>query len=131
MTKKIVENLKKWYNFFGEDMKKNIAFILSIVVVLIAFIVVYFKFNVYEVTFVVDNEIYETVEVRKNTTLESVPTPTKEGYAFIGWYEDNDTVYESNTRIKKDTVYYARWATIITSEEDDKTLQIFVVFYYL
>ena len=119
MTKKIVENLKKWYNFFGEDMKKNIAFILSIVVVLIAFIVVYFKFNVYEVTFVVDNEIYETVEVRKNTTLESVPTPTKEGYAFIGWYEDNDTVYESNQRIKKDTVYYARWATIVTSEEDE------------
>ena len=100
-------------------MKQNILFILGIVVLLIAFIVIYFKFNVYEVTFIVDNEIYETVEVRKNTTLESVPTPAKEGYAFIGWYEDNDTVYESsNMRIKKDTVYYARWATIVTSEDE-------------
>ena len=108
-----------WNNdiiLFGENMKKNILFVGTIVVLLIAFIVVYFKFNVCEVTFVVDNEVYETVEVRQNNTLETIPTPSKDGYAFIGWYDADDNVFSSTTKISKDTVYYARWAIIITED---------------
>ena len=94
--------------------KKNILFVVSIIILLILFIVIYFKFNVYKVTFVVNNEVYETLEVRKNTKLDNIEIPTKDGYAFIGWYDENNNVYESGQKITKDTVYYARWATIVT-----------------
>lgn len=98
-------------------MKNNLLFIITVVILLIAFIVIYFKFNTCQITFVVDNEIFNTVEIRPNTKLTETPTPTKEGYAFIGWYDSEGNIYSSNTKINKDTVYYARWATIITDEE--------------
>lgn len=94
--------------------KSNVFFIVSIVILLILFITVYFKFNVYKVTFVVDNEIYQTVEVRKDTKLDNIEVPTKDGYAFIGWYDEDNNVFESDQKITKDVVYYARWATIVT-----------------
>lgn len=98
-------------------MKNNLLFIITVVILLIAFIVIYFKFNTCQITFVVDNEIFNTVEIRPNTKLTETSTPTKEGYAFIGWYDSEGNIYSSNTKIDKDTVYYARWATIITDEE--------------
>lgn len=102
-----------------KKMKSNICFVVVTVLLIILFIVVYFKFNVYEVTFVVDNEIYETVELRKDTTLKEVPVPTKDGYAFIGWYDHDGNVYEKGNKITEDIVYYARWATIVTDENEN------------
>ena len=48
-----------------------------------------------------------------------MPVPTKEGYAFIGWYDQNGNVYENGTTITDDIIYYARWATIVTDENEN------------
>ena len=47
-----------------------------------------------------------------NSEIGELPTPTKNNYMFIGWYEDNEN-YERRitptTLIKKDITYYAKW----------------------
>ncbi len=100
-------------------MKKEtiIYFVIGIVILLLA-ITFYFKTNTYRVIFAVDGAAYETKEVRKNTSFSSLPKPEKEGYAFIGWYDEDGNLLETSTIILKDTVYYARWAEIVTEEEN-------------
>ena len=41
--------------------------------------------------------------------------PTKDGYTFVGWYEDTDdttTVYKSGATYAKDVTYKAKWAHV-------------------
>ena len=42
----------------------------------------------------------EPIEILKGKSLDSIPTPSKEGYTFVNWYL-NDKVYE-NTSINSD-----------------------------
>lgn len=62
------------------------------------------------------------------TNIE-LPTPTKEGYQFIGWYDVNSSsMIESGTAVKADMLLIARWE-ILTYEisyvnEDGGTLTI-------
>ena len=50
----------------------------------------------------------ESVTVKKG---ESVPltTPTKDNYAFLGWF-DGDTLYTAETPIEKDVTLVAQWS---------------------
>jgi len=101
-------------------MKKNSNFfiIFLITIALILGITILFKMNSYKITYVVDGEVYKTVEVRKNTAIEDIPKPEKKGYAFIGWYDENQKALEAKTTITKDLTLYARWAEIVTSEDE-------------
>lgn len=99
-------------------MKKTYqtACLVLVVIVFILGISITYKLNAIQITFVVEKEIYETQEIRKNNTFTNLPTPTKEGYAFIGWYDEEGTRLEEKTTPKEDKVYYARWAKIVTEE---------------
>ena len=97
--------------------KENILWIGIIVLLIIISIVVIFKENTYKVTFAVDNEVYTEMDVRKNTSIKELPKPEKEGYAFIGWYDEEGNILETTTKITQNIVYYARWATIVTEED--------------
>ena len=88
-------------------------------VCIIALIFVYVKTDVYQVTLAIDGEVYKTVEVRKNTEYGSIERPEKEGYTFLGWYDENNNLLEETTKITDDTVYYAKWAVIVTDEETE------------
>ena len=56
----------------------------------------------YLVTFLVDDEVYQTLEVPENDTLEEEQdNPTKEGYTFVGWYE-NDVPFDFSTPITEE-----------------------------
>ncbi|HIR74236.1 TPA: InlB B-repeat-containing protein [Candidatus Ventrenecus avicola] len=98
--------------------KQNYFFIFFVVVCIIALIFVYVKTDVYQVTLAIDGVVYKTVEVRKNTEYGSVERPEKEGYTFLGWYDENNNLLEENTKITDDTVYYAKWAVIVTDDEE-------------
>lgn len=39
----------------------------------------------YTLTYMVDGEVYQTVEVREGTRITPLEEPTKEGYVFTGW----------------------------------------------
>ena len=88
-------------------------------VCIIALIFVYVKTDVYQVTLAIDGVVYKTVEVRKNTEYGSIERPEKEGYTFLGWYDENNNLLEETTKITDDIVYYAKWAVIVTNEETE------------
>lgn len=59
----------------------------------------------YTVTFVVDGETYETVQVERNSTVSAPETdPEKEGYTFIGWKG-----YTEAMKIKSDRTFTAQF----------------------
>ena len=48
----------------------------------------------------------------ENTRIGSYSIPNKEGFVFMGWYDDDETFknrYDTNTVITKDLNYYAKW----------------------
>lgn len=50
--------------------------------------------------------------VSKNTTLKEPATPTKESFAFDGWYTDKElkTKYDFSEKVTKSLTLYAAWA---------------------
>lgn len=99
-------------------MEKNSKLILSTLVVLVIIIGIafFFKKNTYKINFYNDNTIIKTIETRKNKTIEQPEKPTKEGFIFIGWYQNDGEVFNFENPINQDTNLYARWATIVTNE---------------
>lgn len=54
----------------------------------------------------------------KKTTMQTrypgivdgiLPTPTRSGYTFLGWYLSDGTKVDNTTLYEKDTTIYARW----------------------
>ena len=48
-----------------------------------------------------DNEYYGSIEVKPNEIVSVPEAPVKEGYTFVGWYE-NDTLFDFTKPITKD-----------------------------
>lgn len=70
----------------------------------------------YDVTFDLNYEGALEATVQKvedgQTAAEPDPAPTRDGYAFLGWYtaEDGGTVYDFDSTVTADTKLYAHWA---------------------
>lgn len=60
------------------------------------------------VTFLVDDEFYQSLLVPENETAPEPEVPVKEGYTFVGWYE-NDTLFDFNTPITSSHTLVARF----------------------
>lgn len=68
----------------------------------------------YRVTFMISDEIdgvYSTQDVAPNTSATEPPSPTKEMFAFTGWYSETSCVtqFDFSSPIICDTVLYAGW----------------------
>ena len=48
----------------------------------------------YNVQFVADDELIEIVSVKEGKSVTKIADPEKEGYDFIGWFDDNDELYD-------------------------------------
>lgn len=48
----------------------------------------------------------QTVYIGQSATE---PTPTKEHFAFVGWYTENNVPYNFNAELTKDITLYAKW----------------------
>lgn len=53
-----------------------------------------------------------SVFVKKGTTINSLPTTTREGYAFKGWFvtPEGDVQITTQTKIEANSTFYAQWA---------------------
>ncbi len=81
-------------------------------------LIIYIKTDVYQVAFIVDNNLYKTVNIRRNTSLKEIDSPEKNEHVFIGWYDDDNNRLDKKTIIRKNSVYYAKWGVVITKEKD-------------
>ena len=51
-----------------------------------------FTVNTYKITYIVDGEVYTTVDVKYGETITAVEEPAKEGHTFSGWSEVPETM---------------------------------------
>lgn len=68
--------------------------------------------KVYTVSFDTDGAPEIPAQAVTDGAAAQIPaTPVKEGYVFVGWYEDPQRTREFNfsSRVKKDMILYARW----------------------
>ncbi len=70
----------------------------------------------FDINFVVDGEIYETIRTGQNELIEIPTSPTKENYTFDGWYWDKDVWQKPFTAnslldapISDNMNVYAKW----------------------
>ncbi|MBF2569143.1 InlB B-repeat-containing protein [Listeria welshimeri] len=77
-------------------------------------------------TFDVDGvQINDTKEI--STLIDEPPTPTKEGYTFIGWFDEegNEWDFSTDKMPEKDLTLYARFdkdtSEVVVPEEDTET----------
>ena len=59
---------------------------------------------------------YNTITVHYNSAVGTIPTPTKTGNTFAGWYQDENLTVPatSETIITQDTDLYAKWLPDVT-----------------
>jgi len=81
-------------------------------------------------------DVATTVTYNEYTSFE-LPTPTKEGYDFVGWYTDaeltNPVMLDENGkyRITQDTTLYPKWQksyTFVLGDQDDTPSQVDTTF---
>lgn len=64
----------------------------------------------------------KALTTREDGTLASLPSPTREGYTFNGWYKDGELV-TAETAFTADAALVAEWNTVgsytVAAEEDD------------
>ncbi len=96
-------------------MKKNLKIlILGVIILTLIFVIFfYFKNNTYVVKFYSDGTIYETIEIRKNRPMNRPKNPQKEGYLFLGWYDDAGDVWNFSTSVSKNMNLVAHWGQIL------------------
>ncbi len=62
------------------------------------------------VTFMTDDVIYDETQVKEGKNAIKPQNPTKEGYTFVGWFDENDDYWVFNGYdIHKDITLYAKW----------------------
>jgi len=100
-------------------MKKYTNYIILgiTILILIISIVFYFQLNVYQVHFYVDKELYQAVETRRNRAMNSIEAPEKEGYVFMGWYDEDGNVFDFENKIDKNMILIAHYGEIVTEKE--------------
>ena len=76
----------------------------------------------YTLTYLVDGEKYEELQLKSGTTITPEPEPTKEGYAFSGWSEIPATMPTHDVTITGSFTYIDAINNII---KDDKDYQIY------
>lgn len=71
----------------------------------------------YDVTFMIDDETFETMIVPENNFASISSTPTKRGYEFIGWsLNKTDIVNIYTIKITENTTFYAMFNKIYEFE---------------
>ncbi len=103
-----IKNLLVWCIFLG--LLSGIIFVGYLL----------FNNDTYEVKFdVMGGSTVDAIEIKSDKTLNELPTTTKKGYEFAGWYE-SDEPFNVDIPITKDITLNAKW---ILKEDKEYTLK--------
>ena len=82
----------------------------------------------FKLNFIVDGEVYATIDTSGNESIKLPENPTKEGEAFDGWYWDKDTWQKPFTAnslldapLSSDMNIYAKWKSDEAAESEETT----------
>ncbi len=72
------------------------------------------------VGFMDGDSYYDVAIVDYDDTVVEPEAPLKDGYVFLGWYQDKDLVvkYDFDTAVTKDFDLYAKWVPLVTVSFD-------------
>ena len=61
-----------------------------------------------------DNELYDTLQIKKNSSIPALKKPEKEGYKFVGWFTDQECTdpFKYNESLSNDVELYAKFEAI-------------------
>lgn len=100
----------------------GVCCLVAIVAIVIA--IMFLTKPKYEVTFMSDDKVLESLTVREDGTIKEPTAPTKEGYIFVGWFSNGERFNFSTTKVTEDLKLEARWtkdnAIIYTITFDSK-----------
>lgn len=97
--------------------KKKVIIIASIIGVIFLAVIValaIIKLLNTKITVTFDTRGGETIAniwVKKGTEI-TLPTTNREGYNFLGWYDDSNKRVESKVTIRKSTTFHAQWEEV-------------------
>ena len=83
-----------------------------------------FTVNTYTLTYMVDNEVYKTIEVDYGTTIIPETAPTKTGYSFSGWDDVPLTMPAKDVTVSGTFTINSYKLTYIVDGEEYKTFEI-------
>ncbi len=92
-------------------MKNNKLLIGILILLSVLFVVVLILFlnkPSYEVQFVSDNMVIDTVKVKRKERVDRPSNPVKEGYVFVDWYL-NGSAYDFSTQVTGNMTLTALW----------------------
>ena len=106
-------------------MKKILVSLFSLLLILVTTVGLASCGDVeFKVDFVVDGEIYDSINTKGKETLKIPSDPTKEAYSFDGWYWDNGTWQKPFTAnslldvpLTQNMSVYAKWLHIHVSSD--------------
>ena len=49
------------------------------------------------------------IQVPQGGSLSEIPTPTRDGYVFLGWYKTDNTKVDTSIKFNESTTVHARW----------------------
>jgi uncharacterized repeat protein (TIGR02543 family) len=109
----------KYYHYFGDAQNSSwiseywwILVLVAVAIIAIVFAVLFFmsKRAKYIFVTVYKNGIGEQMQILRGSTFNP-DIPTREGYAFRGWYLDSacTTPWLSTYKVKKPMALYPKW----------------------
>ena len=89
---------------------KIIIFILLLITIVVCSFLIFRRTKIYTITFDSNGgSSINSLEVKKET-IETLPeNPTKEGYTFVGWINEEGKLFTLGTKITKDITLKAEW----------------------
>ncbi len=85
--------------------------------------------EIYTVTFNASGGVVDpaSLSVEENETIETLPTPSRDGFIFGGWFtEDNGkgTAFTSSTSVTGDITVYAKWTAVSGGSDEEVYLNV-------
>lgn len=100
---------KEGYTFKHWSLEKNgEAFNFDTLITSTTTLYAVYDINEYTITFLNEGEQYDEQVIEYGNTVTRPTDPTKEGYTFTGWYED-DTLFNFDTPIQKNITLNSKY----------------------
>lgn len=98
--------------------RKNVIILVLAVLLLISLLTACGSNVSFKIDFIVDGDVYHTVDSKGNEEIKMPPDPTKDGAIFDGWYWDEHTWRKPftansllNAPLSENMSVYAKWKT--------------------